>query len=415
MNQSFEITDADASLIFDSRGSETIEVELWSEKTSARVAAPSGKSRGSNEAVPFPPRGVVEAVELFERELKRRLVGFDPVDQRGLDMVLKEVDGTSNFSRIGGNLSYAVSAAAALLAAKLTDTPLWKYISNLSGIKPSFPLPLGNVLGGGAHAAEGAPDIQEFLVFPAKPSTAEDAFRTNIEVHRRLGRVLIQSVGGYGGGKSDEGGYAPPIEDKTALKYVAEAARGLDVGLGLDVAASTLYNPQTKTYVYRNRGVQRTTREQFNFIQELVESYKLSYVEDPFEETDFESYSELCRAFPSLLVCGDDLVVTRKELVRKAAERRSVRAVILKPNQVGCITDTVEAAVEAERHGIVRVVSHRSGETCDAFLSHLAVGLGGRFIKAGVVGGERVAKANEILRIWRKHRSELAIKEVASA
>ncbi|MEM0443209.1 MAG: enolase C-terminal domain-like protein [Candidatus Caldarchaeum sp.] len=414
MRQSFKITDCEACVVFDSRGSETVEVELWSSQTSARVSAPSGKSRGKNEAVPFPPKGAGQAVEVFEKQLKPRLIGFDPADQRGLDTLMKQVDGTENFSNIGGNLSYAVSAAAALLTARLTDKPLWRYISELSGIKPSMPLPLGNILGGGAHAGGGAPDVQEFLVYPSYPRSVEEALKINIEAHRKLGRILMQKVGGYGGGRSDEGGYSPPVDDYSALKYVAEAVEGFDVGLGLDVAASTLYDPGSGVYVYRNRGVKRTRLEQLEFIKQLVEAFHLSYVEDPFEETDFSSFAELCRTFPDLLVCGDDLVVTRKELVKKAADNGSVRAVILKPNQVGCLSDTLEAAAEAERRGIVRVVSHRSGETCDAFLAHLAVGLGGKFIKAGVVGGERVAKANELLRIWRRHRGELAIAEAGS-
>ncbi|MEM1946878.1 MAG: enolase C-terminal domain-like protein [Candidatus Caldarchaeum sp.] len=399
MRASFKITDANAIMVFDSRGSETVEVELWSEKVSARVSAPSGKSRGSREAVPFSSNEVKKSLEAFRKVLKSRLIGFDAADQLGLDTMLKEVDGTENFSNLGGNLAYAVSACAIVLTSRLRDIAPWRYIAELSGIKPAIPLPLGNVLGGGAHAGAGSPDIQEFLVFPSRPKTVEEAVKTNIEVHRRLGNILMNKAGRYGGGKGDEGGYAPPLDDIAALQSVAEASEGLSVGLGLDVAASSLYDVSAKRYVYRNRGERKTVKEQMDYIAGLVERYRIRYVEDPFDESDFESFTRLCDAFPKLLVCGDDLVVTRPELVRKAAESGAVRAVILKPNQVGTVSDTIKAAVEAERHGIVRVVSHRSGETCDSFLSHLAIGLGGKFIKAGVVGGERVAKLNELLRI----------------
>ncbi|MCX8201369.1 MAG: phosphopyruvate hydratase [Candidatus Caldarchaeum sp.] len=397
--ESFVITDADAWVILDSRGSETVEVELVSGSVKARASAPSGKSRGSREAVPFPEKGASASVEVFRRLLKAKLVGLDPADQRGVDDLLKKIDGTQLFSKIGGNLAYAVSACSAVLAAKLKEIPTWRHISQMSGIKPAYPIPLGNVLGGGSHAGEGAPDIQEFLVFPIKASNVAEAVKANVEIHRRLGQILAKRVGGFGGGKGDEGAFAPPVDDETALKAVKEAA-GDTAYVGLDVAASSLYDAAKSEYVYRNRQLRRTKQQHFEFLSGLVERYGLRYVEDPFDESDFDGFAEFCRAFPKVLVCGDDLVVTRVELLRKAAEMGAVRAVILKPNQVGTITDTVEAAVEAERRGIVRVVSHRSGETCDDFLSHLAVGLGGKFIKAGVAGGERVAKANELLRIW---------------
>ena len=402
-------------VIFDSRGSETVEVELVSGNISARVGAPSGKSRGAKEVMPFPENDARKAVQAFNTVLKQRLLGFDASDQRGVDELLKKVDGTENFSRIGGNLAYAVSAASAVLAARAQNIPPWAYIARLSGLKPCYPLPLGNVLGGGAHAGEGAPDIQEFLVFPQHVANVVEAVKRNVEAHRRLGRILLRKVGGFGGGRGDEGAYAPPLDDEKALEAVKEAVEGLNQGLGLDVAASNMYNTERDRYVYRNRGVEKTAEEQLEYIAGLVERFGLAYVEDPFHEEDFESHRRLCGMFPRLLVCGDDLVVTRAKLIGEAARKGSVRAVILKPNQVGTISDTVAAAVEAERNSIVRVVSHRSGETCDGFLAHLAVGLGATFIKAGVLGGERVAKANELVRIYGQHGESLLLAEVGYA
>jgi len=409
MRESFRIDDAKANVVFDSRGSETVEVELWSGSVSTRVSAPSGKSRGSREVVPFPDNDARKSVDLFNKIVKGRLVGFDPADQTGVDDMLKQLDGTGNFSKIGGNLAYAVSACAAVLTARLKKLPPWKHISELSGLTPTIPLPLGNILGGGSHAGSGAPDVQEYLVFPLNPSSVEEAVKTNIEAHRRLGVLLTSKLPGYGGGRGDEGGYSPPVDDLTAMQHVHEACKNLAVGFGLDVAASSLYDKTTGHYVYRNRGVRRNREEQLEFVSELVERFNIKYLEDPFDESDFDSFSEIVSRHPNILVCGDDLVVTRYELIREAARRRAVKAVILKPNQVGTLSDTVKAAVEAEKNGIVRVVSHRSGETCDSFLSHLAVGLGGKFIKAGVVGGERVAKANELIRIWRESGASLPL------
>jgi enolase len=399
-------------VILDSRGSETVEVTLQSGNTSVSVGAPSGKSRGAKEVAPFPENDARKSVQVFYTVLKQKLLGFDASDQKGVDELLKRVDGTPNFSRVGGNLAYAVSAASALLAARAQNIPPWEHIAKLSGLKPCYPLPLGNVLGGGAHAGMGAPDIQEFLVFPQRVANVVEAVKKNVETHKRLGGILLKKVGGYGGGRGDEGAYAPPLNDEAALEAVKEAAAETGMGLGLDVAASNLYSAELGKYFYKNRGVEKTVEEQLEYIAGLVERFGLTYVEDPFHEEDFESHKRLCRMFPKLLVCGDDLVVTRAELIREAARKGSVRAVILKPNQVGTLSDTVAAAVEAERNRIVRVVSHRSGETCDGFLTHLAVGLGATFIKAGVFGGERVAKANELVRIYSVHGESLPLAEV---
>ncbi|MCS6785358.1 MAG: enolase, partial [Candidatus Caldarchaeum sp.] len=269
--ESFKITNADAWVILDSRGSETVEVELSSGSVTARASAPSGKSRGTREAVPFPEKGASGSVDFFRRVLRQKLIGFDPADQKGVDELLKKVDGTQTFSNIGGNLAYAVSACSTVLASKLKQIPAWRYLSNISRLKPGYPIPLGNVLGGGAHAGEGAPDIQEFLVFPTKARNVEEALKTNVEIHKRLGKILSKVAGNYGGGKGDEGAYAPPIDDETALGTVKEAAGS--AAMGLDVAASSLYDPSKDEYLYKNRNLRKSKDQHFEFLSNIVEKY----------------------------------------------------------------------------------------------------------------------------------------------
>ncbi|MEM4315356.1 MAG: enolase C-terminal domain-like protein [Nitrososphaerota archaeon] len=412
MKSSRVISSAVARIVFDSRGSETIEVELASDGVSSRVSAPGGKSRGGREVQAYPPNGPLGALQSFNELVKRRLIGMDPRDQKGVDMMLKDVDGTPSFSVIGGNTAYSISICAASLAAKLEGLELWRYISRLSGLGASIPLPLGNVLGGGTHAGRGAPDIQEMLVFPTAAANPFEAIRTNITVHRRLGEKLSEVVEGYGGGRGDEGAHAPPLDNEAALKTVSDSSSGLKVSLGVDMAASTLYDSVSHGYMYRRSGVSRDRAGQMDFIEGIVDRFGLRYVEDPMEESDWDGFRELRRRLPKVLICGDDLVVTRPDLVREAARIGAVNAVILKPNQVGTLTTTLEAAREADRLNVVKVFSHRSGETCDPVLSHIAVGAGANLIKSGVVGGERVAKANELLRIWERSDGILKMSRV---
>ncbi|MEM4417934.1 MAG: hypothetical protein QXD32_07745, partial [Nitrososphaerota archaeon] len=247
MTQSFKIERAEARIVFDSRGSQTVEVELGSGSVSYSVAAPAGKSRGGREVQAYPSNGVAEAVKAFREMVRPRLLGADPADQRAIDGMLAEIDGTGGFSRIGGNTAYSVSICSAGLASRLAGKPLWEHVAKLSGLRPSIPIPLGNVLGGGAHAGRGAPDIQEILVFHTAAETPFEAVAENIAVHRRVGEKLSEMLPDYGGGKGDEGAYAPPLDDETALKAVKESAGGL-VAVGLDVAANSIYISGRKVY-----------------------------------------------------------------------------------------------------------------------------------------------------------------------
>jgi len=410
VNEQSKIIDACARIVLDSRGDETIEIEVRTAKGLGRAAAPAGKSRGIKEVVPYPPGGVKESLEIFKRIIRQRLIGLDASEQELIDSMLKEVDGTDRFEKIGGNLAYAISLATALAASAGLGKPLYEFLNPNASV---IPLPLGNVLGGGKHAGKGAPDIQEMLTVPLNPKTPFDAIMANALVHKELGKILQKKLPNFPLGKGDEGAYAPNMRIHEALESVVEAANrvsemtGIKLGVGIDVAASSLWDEKRKCYVYENEGKHMTRDEHISYIISLIREFNLVYVEDPVEEYDFEGFREVLKVVPNILVCADDLVVTNATLIKKAGEIGAVNAVIIKPNQVGTLTDTRNACKVAQEHGMVTVASHRSGETPEGHLAHIAVGLGCKLIKSGVVGGERVAKANELLRIGENLGSKL--------
>ncbi len=399
------IEDIRARRVFDSRGSEAIEVEVFTAGGYGRAIAPMGASRGRGEAVPYPPGGVSEAIAAVERLVAPELVGLDAADQRLVDKVLHEVDGTRDFSRIGGNTAYAVSMATAAAAASSLGISLFRHLGG--GLVQELPYPLGNVIGGGKHVRGRGPDVQEMLVLPVGATDVLEALQANFLVHRRAGELLAKADPGFTGGRGDEGAWAPKLRTEEALEVLAKACEdvagelGFEVRMGLDVAASTLWREEENAYVYEREGVRRDRGEQIDFILELVERFKLIYVEDPLAEEDFEGFAELTRKARRLgcLICGDDLFVTDVERIARGAELGAATAIIIKPNQVGTLSDTADAVRAAREAGMVPVASHRSGESTDPHLAHLAVGLRCPIIKTGVLGGERVAKLNELLRI----------------
>jgi enolase len=290
------------------------------------------------------------------------------------------------------------------------EKPLYEFLNPDAS---SIPLPLGNVLGGGKHAGKGAPDIQEMLTVPLNPKTPFDAIMTNALVHKELGKILQKKLPNFPLGRGDEGAYAPNMRIHEALESVVEAANrvseitGIKLGVGIDVAASSLWDEKKRCYVYENEGKCMTRDEHINYVISLIREFNLVYVEDPVEEYDFEGFKEVLKAVPDILICADDLVVTNATLIKKAGEIGAANAVIIKPNQIGTLTDTRRACRVAQGYGMVTVASHRSGETPEGHLAHIAVGLGCKLIKSGVIGGERVAKANELLRIGENLGSKL--------
>jgi enolase len=392
--------------IFDSRGNPTIEVEIYLDDGFGRAAAPAGASTGSYEAMAIP---VEDALVKLETAVIEQLIGEDAEDQENVDSLLHEIDGTNNFSNIGGNTSVAVSMAVAKAASNamfkcgdyVVEPPeryLYRYLGNAF---PRIPYPLGNVLGGGAHAP-GATDIQEFLVSSVGAETIDDAVLANTLVHKRVKKILTDS--GIQCGKGDEGGWAPKITDAKAFEVVEKAVKeiseqvGFEVRFGLDVAASELWDEEKQVYIYKD--AKRTRQEQIDYIAGLIDKYNLFYVEDPLHENDFDGFGELTeKVGDRCIICGDDLFVTNVDRIQEGVEKFSANAVLIKPNQIGTVTDTYNAITLAKRFGYATVMSHRSGETTDNTIAHLAVAFGCELLKTGVVGGERIAKLNELIRI----------------
>jgi len=381
-------------VILDSRGNHTVEADVITTNGFGRAAAPSGASTGSREAKVRP---AAEAVDAASGNLIEALIGFDAADQQGFDEQLRDIDGTADFSSIGANMAVALSLANAKAAASAAGMPLFRYLSGAFGAE--LPLPLGNVIGGGAHAQD-ATEIQEFLVVTGDTADVQEAVFANAAVHRTVKDILKKK--GKSCGKGDEGAWAPKIDDALAFEIVSEACKkvsdemNVSVDIGIDVAASQLWNGTE--YKYRDR--KRSTEDQVAYIAELVDKYELVYVEDPLQEEDFAGFADLnTQIGDRCLLCGDDLFVTQTEYISKGIEMGSANCVLIKPNQVGTLTDTYEAVKLAHTSGLDTVMSHRSGETTDDTIAHLATAFSCVFLKTGVVGGERIAKLNELIRI----------------
>jgi len=394
------IEDVRARKVMDSRGNWTIEVDVVTDYAVGRCAAPSGASTGRYEARAFPDGGVEKAIIEVEETIAPELRGMDAINQEEVDRTLHEIDGTDNFSNIGGNTAVAVSLANAKAAAASHGLPLFQFLGG--NFSCELPYPLGNVIGGGAHA-NNATTIQEFLVLPVGARDIAEAVCTNAEVHKKLRAELAKRSGGTLG-KGDEGAWAPAIGDEEALQVLAEVCdlvteeTGVKLRLGLDVAASQFWNEKKRRYVYAREGRERTPEEQVDYIAGLIEEYSLYYVEDPVQEEDFDTFAELTSRV-NALICGDDLYVTNVDRLKRGIERGSTNAVLIKPNQCGTLTDTFRAVKLAMNEKLVPVISHRSGETTDETIAHLAVAFNIPIIKTGVIGGERIAKLNELIRI----------------
>jgi enolase len=387
----------DLRIILDSRGRKTVEADIITENGLGRASAPGGASCGIYEATVKDP---VLAIEDARRQVIPHLIGINSQDQIGVDALLREIDGTDTFAGIGANMAVALSLASARAASAALRVPLWKHLGG--AFVTSVPLPLGNVIGGGAHA-EHATGIQEFLVVPTGCPGIREGIFANARVHAVVKELLNNQ--GIVCGKGDEGAWAPAISDRQALELVTEAVDivanevGFRLGIGVDIAASQFYNPDSGHYEYRD-GTVRSDEEQIAYVAELIDEFGLIYAEDPLYEDEFASFAALTQQVGSrCLICGDDLFVTNPARIGKGISEGSANCTLIKPNQIGTLTDTYEAISIAHRHGMETVISHRSGETEDTTIAHLGCAFGCVFIKTGVVGGERTVKLNELIRI----------------
>jgi len=397
------ISSVKGRLLYNSRGNKTIEVDIISDNQFlGRVCAPSGASVGKHEATSFPNENPQECLKILN-ENSSKFVGLDSADLKSIHETIRTIDQTPNYSKFGGALAFAITIASIESAAKASNEPIFKLLSNEQ--KLQFPYPIGNILGGGAHAGPGTPDIQEILVCATGANTIRDAIDTNLSVHKELRNVLEKEDSSFTNGRGDEGGWAPKLDNEQALEISTKAIENLgytlgkEVSLGVDFASSTQWNEEKKLYLYDRAGFENTSEKQIDFAANIIKKYKLIYAEDAVHEEAFDDMSELTKKFPNTLIVGDDLTVTNKSILQKAIDKKSCNATILKVNQIGSLYDALEFADLANKNNISLITSHRSGESTDSHISHIGIATKSKLLKVGVVGGERVPKLNELLRL----------------
>jgi phosphopyruvate hydratase len=401
-----------ARQIIDSRGNPTVEADVvLSGDILGRAAVPSGASTGSAEALELRDGGndwsgkaVRTAVKNVNEIIAPALVGHDASDQAAIDQTMQELDGTDNKSKLGANAILSVSLAATKAAAKAKRQPLWRYIADMTNSTPVLPLPMMNVLNGGAHAAF-ATDIQEFMIICKGAKTFEDTLKMGTEIFHALAKVL--KAHDYPTTVGDEGGYAPHVREgnRESFALLSEAIinagynLGTDVAFAMDAASSEFY--RDGRYELKCEGKSLSSSEMVDWLAALVDEFPIVSIEDGLAENDWNGWKLLHeRLGDRVQLVGDDLLVTNTSLIRRAIDEESANALLVKPNQIGSLTETIEAVKMAQSSGWRTVMSHRSGETEDTTISHLAVGLGCGQIKTGSLSRtDRIAKYNELLRI----------------
>jgi len=407
------ISDIKARQILDSRGNPTVEADVTLEDgTLGRAAVPSGASTGSHEAIElrdgdaaYGGKGVLKAVGFVNTELRQALLGKEVTDQAGIDQIMIDLDGTPNKARFGANAILAVSLAVAKAAALSQGLPLYRYVANIAGTKElSLPLPMMNIINGGKHAA-GSTDIQEFMIMPIGARNFSHCIQIGAEIFHALAKVLVSK--GYGTTVGDEGGYAPAVKNGNAeaLELISEAVAkagyklGEDVVLALDVASSELL--EDGLYVLNAEGKKLTSEEMSAFYKDLAARFPIVSIEDGLGEDDWAGWTTLTAELgDTLQLVGDDLLVTNTEFLKRGIEEKAANSILVKVNQIGSLTETIASVKMAQAAGWTAVISHRSGETEDTTIAHLAVGLNTGQIKTGSLSRtDRVAKYNELLRI----------------
>lgn len=403
-----KIIDVKGREILDSRGNPTVEVDVILEDgTLGRSAVPSGASTGEREALEmrdggtrFMGKGVLNAVANVNGPLRDLVIGMDAEDQRTLDYAMIEADGTKTKSKYGANAILGISMATMKASANEKGLPLYRYIGNGS----TLPVPMMNIINGGAHA-DNKLDFQEFMIIP-QADTIHDRVRIGAEVFHNLKKVLNSK--GLATGVGDEGGFAPDLQSNTeGFELIMEAIEKAgyeprkDVCIAIDVAASEFYDKETGKYNLVGEGRSLTTDELIDFYEELVNKYPIISIEDPVDENDWEGFTRITeRLGDRIQLVGDDLFVTNKECLQMGIDKHAGNAILLKVNQIGTITETLETINLARSHGYSTIISHRSGETEDTTIADLAVGLDLGQIKTGSMSRtDRICKYNQLMRI----------------
>ncbi len=394
--------------VLDSRGNPTVEAEVILESGAVgRAIVPSGASTGEREALElrdgdpkrFHGKGVLKAVDNVNGEIAKRLKGMDPYNQREIDLALIDLDGTDNKSRLGANAILAVSMAVARACADELGVSLYEYLGGRFGRR--LPVPLMNVINGGVHA-DNPLDFQEFMIVPVCGGSFKEALRAGVEVFHTLKKVLKDK--GFSTNVGDEGGFAPNLGSTTeALDLLMLSIEktgyrpGEDLLLALDVASSEFYTGER----YRFEGKELTSEEMIGFYEELIEKYPIVSIEDPLSENDWEGWKLLTEKLGSRVqLVGDDLFTTNPKVLREGIEKGVANSILVKLNQIGTLSETLDTIMLAKEHGYTAIISHRSGESEDTFIAHLAVATNAGQIKTGSASrSDRIAKYNELLRI----------------
>jgi enolase len=397
------ISSVKGRIVFNSRGSKSIEIDVISDnKFLSRACAPSGASVGSHEVPSFIDNDAELTLRTFNSN-GSKFIGVESSNPKTITEILRSIDNSDNFSNIGGSVAYGLSIAAAASASLALNMPLFEILNPKGPFR--FPYPLGNVIGGGSHAGPGTPDIQEVLVCPIGARNIMEALEMNFNIHKEV-RVLLEKIDNrFTYGRGDEGAWAPNLNNDQAVAVVADAIEnsglrlGKEVGLGIDFASSSLWDSKNKYYNYARQGLVRNTEEQIDFIEDLIKKYHLIYAEDPVHEDDFESMARITERNKNCLVTGDDMLVTNAQRVSEAVKHGACSGAILKVNQAGTLSDALDFAESCAKNNIKIITSHRSGESIDSHIAHIALATSSIMIKTGVVGGERVSKLNELLRL----------------
>lgn len=408
-----EIKHIQARFILDSRGNPTVEADMWlANGAFGRAAVPSGASTGAHEAhelrdggTAFGGLGVQKAIDNIHTHILPAVRGMMADDQLAIDTRMIELDGTENKSNLGANAILAVSLAAAHAAAKARNILLYAHINDIAANPTmSIPMPMMNILNGGQHAA-GSTDIQETMIVPVGAKTYNCAMRMGSEVFQKLKAILHTK--GYATTVGDEGGFAPAVKGgnqealELALQAVEEAGYtpNKDIAIALDVASSELF--KDNTYVFASENKTRTTKELIEWYEQLCKKYPVVSIEDGLAEDDWEGWQELTKKLgQKIQLVGDDLLVTNTERLKRAIDMCAGNAILIKPNQIGTLTETIQAVALAKQNGWNTILSHRSGETEDVTIAHIAIGTGAGQIKTGSLSrSERTAKHNEIMRL----------------
>ncbi len=408
------ISQIKARQVLDSRGNPTVEAEVWLENGGfGRAIVPSGASTGAGEALElrdgdksrFNGKGVTKAVWNVNSSISDVLVG-NTSDPKTVDQMMLDLDGTKNKSNLGANAILAVSLANAKANAKANRMPFYQYVAELAGTtkEMSLPMPMMNVMNGGAHASW-ATDFQEYMIIPRSAENIAEAVRMGAEVFHTLKKVLSERD--YPTTVGDEGGYAPKVRDgnNEPLDCIKEAIEragyklGVDFAIAMDIAASEFYDQDH--YVLKTNGDWKSAEDMMNWYDWIINNYPVISIEDGLAENDWENWHKMTERFGSKIqLVGDDLFVTNAELLKKGIEMGAANAILIKPNQIGTLSETINAVLTAKQAGYRTVMSHRSGETEDVSIAHLAVGLGTGQIKTGSLSrSERIAKYNELIRI----------------